>query len=126
MISNKQQQNGVVECMNKTIIEHTKSMGINVGLSKPIQADARNITAYLINKGPSIALEYFRLLEESLTEKKVHISHQKIFGCTSYIHIDFDKRSKLDPKFKNAYLLDMTLMNLATNFETKKFRKSLR
>ena len=29
----------------------------------------------------------------------------KVFGCVSYVHIDFDAHSKLDAKFKICFLI---------------------
>ena len=57
------QQNGVAECMNKTLNEHARSMRLYVGLSKTVWADTVSTAAYLINRGPSVLME-FRLPEE--------------------------------------------------------------
>ena len=40
----------------------------------------------------------FRLLKEVWNGKEVKFSHLKVFGFVSYVHIDFDARSKLDAK----------------------------
>ena len=57
------QQNGVTERMNRTLNERARSMRLYVGLPKTFWADAVNIAAYLINRGPSVPME-FRLSEE--------------------------------------------------------------
>ena len=57
------QQNGVAECMNRTLNERARSMRLHVGLSKTFWADTVSIAAYLINRGPSVLME-FRLPEE--------------------------------------------------------------
>ena len=41
--------------------------------------DAVNIAAYLINRGPSVPME-FRLPEEVWSGKEVKFSHLKVFG----------------------------------------------
>ena len=57
------QQNGVVERINKTLNEHAMSMRLHTRLRKTFWAEAVSTAAYLINRGPSIPME-FRLLEE--------------------------------------------------------------
>ena len=57
------QQNGVAECMNRNLNERARSMRLHVRLPKTFWADAISIVAYLINRGPSVPME-FRLLEE--------------------------------------------------------------
>ena len=43
------QQNGVAECMNRTLNEHARSMRLHTGLPKTFWADAVSTTTYLIN-----------------------------------------------------------------------------
>ena len=90
------QQNGA-ERMNKTLNECARSMRIHAGLPKIFWAEAVNAATYLINRGPSIPLDG-KILEEVWSEKEVNISHLKVFGCISYVHIDSAERSKLDAK----------------------------
>jgi len=40
------------------------------------------------------------LSEEVWRGKEVQLSHLKVFGCVSYVHIDSDARNKLDAKSK--------------------------
>ena len=44
----------------------------------------------------------FRFPEEVWSGKEINFSHLKVFGCVSYVHIDFDARSKLDAN-KNMF-----------------------
>ena len=62
-ISGTPQQNGVAERMNKTLNKHARSMGLHVGLPKTLWADVVSTAAYLINRGPSVPME-FRLPKE--------------------------------------------------------------
>ena len=91
------QQNGVAERMNRTLNERARSMRIHAGLPKMFWAEAINTAAYLINRGPSIPLDG-GIPEEVWSEKEVKLSHLKVFGCISYVHIDSADRSKLDSK----------------------------
>ena len=36
--------------------------------------------------------------EEAWTAKEVNLNHMRIFGCISYVNVELDRRSKLDPK----------------------------
>ena len=98
------QQNGVAKRMNKTLNERTRSMKLHVGLSKIFWADAVSTATYLINQRPSVPME-FRLPEEVWSGKEVKFSHLKVFGCVSFVHIDFDARSKLDAKSKICFFI---------------------
>ena len=98
------QQNGVADCMNRTLNEHARSMRLHVGLPKTFWADAVSTATYLINRGPSVPME-FRLPERVWSSKEVKFSHLKVLGCVSYVNIDFDARSKLDAKSKICFFI---------------------
>lgn len=55
-----------------------------------------NTITYLINRGPSVPLGG-GLPEEAWRGKEVNFAHLRIFGCTSYVHINSMDRTKLDP-----------------------------
>ncbi|RVW68574.1 Retrovirus-related Pol polyprotein from transposon TNT 1-94 [Vitis vinifera] len=57
------QQNGVAKRTNRTLNERARSMRLHVGLPKTFWADVVNTVVYLINRGPSVPME-FRLPEE--------------------------------------------------------------
>ena len=92
----------MVEHINKTLNEHARSMRLHAGLPKTFRADAVSTAAYLINRGPSVLME-FRLPEEVWSGKEVKFSHLKVFCCVSYFHVDSDARSKLDTKSKLCF-----------------------
>uniref|UniRef100_A0A2N9ESU1 CCHC-type domain-containing protein n=1 Tax=Fagus sylvatica TaxID=28930 RepID=A0A2N9ESU1_FAGSY len=98
------QQNGVAERMNRTLNERARSMRLHAGLPETFWADAVNTAAYLINRGPSVPLE-FRIPEEVWSGKEVNLSYLKVFGCVSYVHIDSDARSKLDAKSRKCFFI---------------------
>ena len=54
----KARQIGIVERMNRTLNEWAKSMRIHSELLKTFRTDVVNSAIYLINKGPSIPLEF--------------------------------------------------------------------
>ena len=59
------QQNGVVELMNRTLNERARSMRLHAGQLKTFWADAVSTAAYLINRGPSVPMEFRRVLFRS-------------------------------------------------------------
>ena len=102
-----------------------RSMRLHAGLSKTFWADAVNTAVYLINRGPSAPIE-FRLLKEVWNDKEVKFSHLKVFGCVSYVHIDFDARSKLDAKSKICFLIGYGDEKLGYRFWDEQNRKIIR
>ena len=79
-------------------------MRLHAGLPKTFWADVVSTAAYLINRGPSVPME-FRLPEEVWSGKEVKFSHLKVFGCVSYVHVDSDACSKLDAKSKICFFI---------------------
>ena len=103
-ITGTPKQNGVVERMNRTLNERVRCMRIQFGLPKAFWAKAINTVAYLINRGPSVPLNY-QLPKEVWFGKKVKLSHLRIFCCVSYILTDSNSRDKLDPKVRKCYFI---------------------
>ena len=114
----------MAECMNRTLNERARSMRLHAGLPKTFWADAVRSVAYLINREPSVPIE-FRLLEGVWSGKEIKFSHLKVFGCVSYVHIDYDARSKLDAMSKICFSLATVMRNLAIGFGMNKIGKSL-
>ncbi|KAE8693713.1 putative beta-D-xylosidase [Hibiscus syriacus] len=91
------QQNGVAERINRTLNERGRSMRIHDGLPKLLWSEAINTAVYLINRGPSVPLDG-GIPEGVWSRKEINISHLRVFGCISYVHINSTERSKLDTK----------------------------
>jgi len=87
--------------MNRTIMEHARSMRLHVGLPLNMWAEAINTIIYLINRGPSTPLGY-GIPKETWTGKKVSYSFLKTFGCEVFAHIDSENRTKLEAKLKKC------------------------
>ena len=119
------QQNGVAERMNRTLNQRARSMRLHAGLSKTFWADAVSIAAYLINRGLSVPME-FKLPEEVWSGKEVKFSNLKVFGCVSYIHIDYDARSKLDAKSKICFFIGYSDEKFDYSFWDEQNKKIIR
>ena len=87
--------------------------------------DAVNTVAYLINREPPVPLE-FKLPEEVWIGKELKYSHLRTFGCTTYVHVDLEKRDKLDAKDVKCYFIDYDSNIFQYRFWDDKNRKILR
>jgi hypothetical protein len=83
--------------MNRTLTERARSMHLQSRLPKQFWAEVVNTATYLINRGPSKPLD-LAIPEEIWTGKEVKLSHLKVFGCVSYVHVSDHARNKLDAK----------------------------
>nr|CAN76388.1 hypothetical protein VITISV_037906 [Vitis vinifera] len=119
------QQNGVAERMNRTLNKRARSMRLHAGLPKTFWPDVVSTATYLINRGPSVPME-FRLPEEVWSGKEVKFSHLKVFGCVSYVHIDYDARSKLDAKSKICFFIGYGDEKFGYRFWDEQNRKIIR
>ena len=81
------------------IMERARCMRLHVGLPLQFWVDAINNDIYLINRGPSSALDG-GIPEEAWTGKQVKYSFLRTFGFESFVHIDKDDRTKLEAKSK--------------------------
>eukprot|EP00253_Pinus_taeda_P026475 PITA_26475 len=76
------QKNGVVECMNQTLMERARSMINNANLQKKLQAEAISTAYYLVNRSPSVAINC-KIPEEvwlwDPTSRKIFISRDVTF-----------------------------------------------
>ena len=62
------------------------------------------MACYLINRSPQASLGG-KVTEEVWTCKPINLGNLKTFGCSAYVHISNDERSKLDPKFKKCIFI---------------------
>eukprot|EP00253_Pinus_taeda_P023987 PITA_23987 len=98
------QKNGVVERMNKTLMDRARSMLSGVRLRQEFWAEAVDTVCYLVNTSPSSALEE-KSLQEVWTGKKPSLSHPRVFGCDAYVHVPKEKRTKLDSKYEKCIFI---------------------
>ena len=91
------QQNGVIEMMNHTIIEKIRCMLRMANLPKSFWGEAVVTTCYIINRSPSVPLN-FDILERVWIGKDISYSYLKVFGCRTFVHVPKEQRSNLDSK----------------------------
>ncbi|GAA0159625.1 hypothetical protein LIER_16357 [Lithospermum erythrorhizon] len=111
--------------MNRTLNERARSMRLHSGLPHTFWADAINTAAFLVNRGPSVPLE-FKIPEEVWSSKKVNLSFLRVFGCLAYVHVDANARSKLDAKSSICYFIGYGDAEMGYRFYDLKNRKIIR
>lgn len=91
------EENGVVERMNRTIMDKTRSMMQESSCDHRFWAEAVNTSVYLINRSPT---KLFKDMapEEKWSGKEINLNHLRIFGSIAYVHIPKQKRRKLDSR----------------------------
>ena len=77
-------------------MEATTTMLHDQDLPMHIWVEAVRTAVYVQNCTPHRVLKK-KTPEEVFSGKKPKVSHLRIFGCTLYIHIPKEKRTKLDP-----------------------------
>ena len=92
-------QNGVVERMNRSVVELGRTMLIAASLPTTFWGLAMDAAVYCRNRSPTTSLDD-RTPYEAWCGKKPEISHMRIFGCLAFAHIRKQERTKLDPKAK--------------------------
>ena len=75
------QQNRIVERMNKTFLERTRSMCILAKTPKSMWIEVVNTVAFLINCLPTKSCPDVQLLNG----KKPSLDHLRVFGCRVYV-----------------------------------------
>ncbi len=102
------QQNGVAERKNRHIAEITHAMLNEKNLPNYFWAEAVAIVVYIMNQTPT-SVVHGMTPEEKFTSKKPNVSHLKVFGCITYVHVPDEKRSKLDPKADKSIFIGYSL-----------------
>jgi hypothetical protein len=91
------QQNGVVERMNRTLTDKTRSMLSGARLTQELWAETVDTAKYLLNMSPFSALVDTNP-HEVWSGKNPSLSHLKVFGFDAFVHVPKEKRSKLEKK----------------------------
>ena len=95
-------QNGVVERMNRAVVELARTTMLAAKLPQTFWALAVDVAAYCRNRSPTTSLDN-RTPYEAWHDKRPAVSHMRIFGCLAFAHIRKELRSKLDAK-ADAYI----------------------
>ncbi len=102
------QHNGVVERKNGHIAKIARAMLNEFFLQNNFWAEAVATIVYIMNRTPT-TIVHGMTPEEKFRSKKPDVSHFKVFGCITYVHVPNEKRSKLDPKAKKCIFIRYSL-----------------
>eukprot|EP01018_Ginkgo_biloba_P029752 Gb_40566 [translate_table: standard] len=91
------QQNGVAERKNRTIMEMAQSMLKSKNLPNDYWTEAVATVVYILNRSPTKSVKNITP-KEAWSGHKPSVTHFRVFGCVSYVHILDKKRKKLDAK----------------------------
>lgn len=99
------EQNGVAERMNQTLLDMTRCLLIESGVTKELWADAIVTASYIRNKCPSKAVGG-ESPEALWTGGEVKLDHLRVFGCKAWsVRNRLRKGDKLDPKAEECILV---------------------
>ena len=98
------QQNGVAERKNRDLLEKTRSFMIYMNVPKKFWSFAILTATYLINRLPSPVLG-FKSPYEVLKDRKIDLTHLKVFGCVCFVHIQALNYDKLDARATKCIFL---------------------
>lgn len=98
------QQNGVAKRMNRTLMEKSRSMLNDAGLTQDYWAEAIDTACYLVNKSTTLTLVH-KTPYDAWDGKNPPLSHLNFFGCDAFVHILKEKRSKLDNKSEKCIFI---------------------
>ncbi|KAM2944179.1 hypothetical protein COP2_027257 [Malus domestica] len=98
------QQNGVAERKNRDLLEKTRALMLQMNVPKRFWSQGVMTAAYLINRLPSRVLG-FKSPMEIIKNRKVDLSHLKVFGCICFVHVQLLHRDKLDPRATKCIFL---------------------
>ena len=101
------QQNGVAKRKNKTIMNMIRCTLTEKKIPKAFWAEATNSTIHVLNRSPTLAVKHMTP-EETWSRHKSSVSHFIIFGCTVYVHVPNNKRTKLEDKSLKCVLLGVS------------------
>ena len=66
----------------------------------------------------------FKIPEEVWKGKELKYSQLRTFSCTAYVHVDPEKRDKLDAKAVKCYFIVYSLICLLTGFGMTRTERS--
>ncbi|KAG6520271.1 hypothetical protein ZIOFF_017309 [Zingiber officinale] len=91
------QQNGVVECQNRTVMAMARSLLKGTHMPTRFWGEAVRYAVYLLNRLPTKALGEHTPFEAWMGRKS-HLAHLRVFGCVAYVKNTASHLKKLDEK----------------------------
>ncbi|GAU51565.1 hypothetical protein TSUD_244720 [Trifolium subterraneum] len=102
-----QQQNGVSERKNRTLLNMVRSMISARGVPKSFWPEAVTWATRVMNRCPTFAVKNMTL-EEALNGRKPYVHHFRVFRCLAHSHVPSVHRKKLDGRRIKCILLGVS------------------
>ena len=109
-----QQQNGVSERYNRTVVECARAMLHHSGLDETYWSDAVLTACHIRNRLPTAALDN-KTPFEAFQGYKPSLGHLRVFGCQAFALMDKSKRGKFDDTARKC-------INLGYAYQYKAYR----
>lgn len=101
------QQNGVAERKNRTIMNTIRSMLTEKKVPKMFWPEAVKWCVHIQNRSITTTVKG-KTPEEAWSSVKPKVDYFRTFGCIAYVHISYQKMSKLDSKSKKCVFLGVS------------------
>jgi hypothetical protein len=98
IIPYQSEQNGMIERLNRTIIDCAESMRHNGKLEQHFWTAAISTAVYIINRRPHSALPQRMSPFQAWNAKIPELTHLRTFGCDAYVHLPNQLHRKLQPR----------------------------
>lgn len=102
------QLNGVAQRANRTLIEKVRCMLHHSGLSESYWVEGLLTATHLKNISPTTAVEEGRTPYELWWGRKPSLKNLRVFGCKAYVHVPNQRRTKLESKTIEGFLIGYT------------------
>ena len=106
------------------MMEAAREMLYDQDLHMHLWTEAARTTVYVQNRTPHRVLEN-KTPKEVFSNKKLEVSHLRIFGFPVYIHIPKEKRTKLDPLGRNGTFVGYSESSKAYRIYFPGFKKEV-
>ncbi|GKV27140.1 hypothetical protein SLEP1_g36344 [Rubroshorea leprosula] len=107
IMANQEEENGVCERRNRTIMNMVQSLMSKSGLPKEFWPEAVNWSVHILNRSTTSPLPDLTP-EEAWSGRRPAVDYFRIFGCITYAHVLDQKRSKLDDKGEKCIFLSVS------------------
>ena len=91
-------QNGVANRKNRHLLETTRTLLFQMNVPKHFWVDVVSITCFLLNRMPSLALNWATPYHQLFPNNSLFPIDPKVFGCTCFVQDVRPQVFKLDPK----------------------------
>ena len=94
----------VAERMNRTMMVKVRTMIIGVGLTQELWENVVDTTCYLVNSSSPMALVN-KIPYEACASKNPSLTHIRLFGCHSFVHVPKEKITKINSKSEKCIFI---------------------